>query len=245
MTLTVALVTGANRGIGYEIARQLCDQGIQVWLGCRDRERGKEAAQSIRDKGGDARFVELDVTSDGSVDLAAKQVRAETPSLDILVNNAGMNFGPPPEASAENLDQIAAMFETNSLGPLRVTQAFLPLLRASKLAKIVMISSGLGSHELTLDPTSENWGVGFAGYCASKSALNMLSLKLAKELLPEGIKVNIVDPGLTSTDLGGHQGRGPEESAKVAVALATIDAFGPTAGFFHDNQAYRHKQHPW
>lgn len=101
MTSTVALVIGANRGIGYEIARQLFDQGIQVWLGCRDRERGKEAAQAIRDKGRDARFVELDVTSDGSVDLAAKQVRAETPSLDILVNNAGMNFGPPPEASAE------------------------------------------------------------------------------------------------------------------------------------------------
>jgi NAD(P)-dependent dehydrogenase (short-subunit alcohol dehydrogenase family) len=241
----VALVTGANKGIGLEIARQLSAHGYHVWLACRDKRKGEEARAGLASGPGHFHLVELDVTDDASVRAAAEIVAAKTPALDALVNNAGMNFGPPPPAAEEPIEQMQAMWDTNALGPMRVTQAFLPLLRKSKGARIVMMSSGLGSHARTLDPSSENWNVGFAGYCASKSALNMFALKLAKELMPEGIKVNLVDPGLTDTDLGGHQGRPPEDSAQVPVRLAMLDAFGPTGGYFHRNPAYDLAEHPW
>jgi len=241
----VALVTGANKGIGFAIARMLGKRNFIVWLGCRDQGRGDGAASKLREAGIDARLVMLDVTSDESVRTAAARVCEETPALDVLVNNAGMNFGPPPDVSGEPIDQLRAMFETNALGPVRVTQAFLPLLRKSEAARVVMMSTGLGSHARTMEPTSENWTVGFAGYCASKSALNMFALKFAKELMADGIKVNIVDPGLTDTDLGGHVGRSPDDSAAIAVELACIGPFGPTGGFFHQNQAYGLAEHPW
>lgn len=243
-----ALVTGANKGIGFAIARQLGDRDHAVWLGCRDQGRGAAAADKLRAAGIDARVVLLDVTDDQSVAAAATTVGGDGAPLDVLVNNAGMNFGLPPEASGEKLDEMRAMFETNALGPVRVTQAFLPLLRRSGSARIVMISSGLGSHALTTDMTSENWSVGMAGYCASKSALNMFGLKLARELLAEGVKVNMADPGLTDTDLGGGSPmatRTPEEAAAIAVHLATLNDFGPTGGFFHYGYAGDPRRHPW
>lgn len=247
MTITAtALITGANKGIGLAIARRLGEQGHAVWLGCRDESRGRVAAATLRDAGIDAQAVVLDVTDDESVRKAVAHLDREADAIDVLVNNAGMHFGPPPTASEESLDAMRAMFEVNALGPVRVTQAFLPLLRRSKAARIVMMGSGLGSHALTMDTTSENWSVGFAGYCASKSALNMLALKLAKELLPEGIKVNVADPGLTATDLTGQSGnRTPDEAATIAVRLATLGSGGPTGGFFHDSPAYTLSRHPW
>ena len=142
-------------------------------------------------------------------------------------------FGSPSSLAEESIDEMQHMFDTNVLGVMRVTQAFLPLLRKSKAARIVMMSSGLSSLTDALDMRSETWSVGFAGYCASKTALNMLTVKLAKELDGEGIKVNAVDPGLTSTDMTGNgPGQSPEEGARAAVALATIHAYGPTAGFY-------------
>ena len=229
----IALVTGANKGIGLAIARQLGAGGHLTWLGCRDLQRGDAVAGELRNAGIDARAVQLDVTDDASVACAAAAVARESGRLDVLVNNAGVMFGRPPGVTEESIDEIRHMLDTNVLGVLRVTQAFLPLLRKSQTARIVMMSSGLSSLSEALDMRSETWAVGFAGYCVSKTALNMLTVKLAKELDREGIKVNAVDPGLTSTDMTGNgPGHSPEEGARPAVALATTHAFGPSAGFY-------------
>ena len=246
MVQQTALITGANKGIGFAIAKQLAEQGFFVWLGCRDVERGEREAQTLRDLGLQAQALILDVADDESVRTAADRLATANVSLDVLVNNAGMHFGLPPRPSEEPVDQMRAMIEVNALGPVRVTQAFLPLLRRAPAARIVMISSGLGSLEATTDMTSENWTVGFAGYCASKAALNMFTLKLAKDLMDEGIKVNAVDPGLTATDLTGQMGeRTPEFAAAIAVRLATVDGLGPTGGFFHDGIAAPLPRHRW
>ena len=246
MTKAIALITGANKGIGLAVARQLGERGYSVWLGCRDRDRGETAAAQLRALGLDAHAIVLDVTQDESVRQAAARLGEELAALDVLVNNAGMHFGLPPAASEESIDHMRAMFEANTLGPVRVAQAFLPLLRRSASARIVMMSSGLGSLASTTDMTSENWTVGFAGYCASKSALNMFTIKLAKELMSEGIKVNAADPGLTATDLTGHMGnRSPHDAAAIAVDLATLGRLGPTCGFFHHGHAGSLSQHPW
>ncbi|NSY51925.1 SDR family oxidoreductase [Agrobacterium tumefaciens] len=232
-TSPTALVTGANKGIGLAIARQLGAAGHTVWLGCRDISRGEMAAFELRENGVDARAVQLDVTDDASASSAAKTIESEVGHLDVLVNNAGLMFGSPPSLAEESIDEIQQMFNTNVFGVMRVTQAFLPLLRKSKAARIVMMSSGLSSLTDALDMRSETWTVGFGGYCASKTALNMLTVKLAKELDREGIKVNAVDPGLTSTDMTGNgPGHSPEDGARPAFALATTHAYGPTAGFY-------------
>ncbi|MBP0616091.1 SDR family oxidoreductase [Jiella mangrovi] len=233
-----ALVTGANKGIGFEVARQLGTQGHEVWLGCRNAALGEEAAMSLRDKGIEARAVTLDVTDSASIKAAAARVLDESGKLDVLVNNAGISIGAPPRLSEENIADMQAMFDVNTFGPVRVTQAFLPLLRQAQGARIVMLSSGLGSLADATDMAGLYWNVGFAGYCASKTALNMLTVKLAKELLPEGIKVNAADPGFTATDLNGHTGhRHVGQAAKVVVDLAMLGFMGPTAGFFHDGHA--------
>ena len=232
-TNRIALVTGANKGIGLAIARQLGARGHSIWLGCRDVERGDSAAGTLRKAGIDAHAVQLDVTDAVSVTSAAATVERATGRLDALVNNAGLMFAPPPSAAEESIDEMAQMFETNVFGVMRVTQAFLPLLRRSDAARIVMMSSGLSSLGEALDMRSETWSVGFAGYCASKTALNMLTVKLAKELASEGIKVNAVDPGLTSTDMTGNgPGHSPDQGARPAVTLATTHAYGPTAGLY-------------
>ncbi len=241
-----ALVTGANKGIGLEIARQLGERDYRVWLGCRDKERGETAAEKLRADGLDARAVVLNVASQESVSKAATVVGREMAALDVLVNNAGMHFGPPPRPSEESVDQMREMIDINALGAMRVTQAFLPLLHKSKSARIVMMSSSLGSLSATATLATDVWNVEFAGYCASKATLNMLTLKLAKDLMGEGIKVNAVDPGLTSTDLTGHMpGRKTSEAAVIAVRLATLDELGPTGGFFHDGYFNSPARHDW
>lgn len=232
-TSPIALITGANKGIGRAIARQLGETGHIVWLGCRDISRGEKAARELCDDGIDAHPVQLDVTNGASVSNAVKTVESEIGRLDVLVNNAGLMFGSPSSVAEESIDEMQRMFNTNVLGVMRVTQAFLPLLRKSNAARIVMMSSGLSSLTDALDMRSETWSVGFAGYCASKTALNMLTVKLAKELDGEGIKVNAVDPGLTSTDMTGNgSGHSAEVGARPAVVLATTHAYGPTAGFY-------------
>lgn len=233
MTPSSALITGANKGIGLAIARQLGKNGLVVWLGCRKLALGEAAARQLQDEGIKAQAVQLDVTDPASVSSAVATLEQANGSLDILVNNAGLMYGPPPSLAEESIDEMRQMFETNVFGALRVTQAFLPLLRKSEAARIVMMSSGLSSLNDALDMRSETWGVGFAGYCASKTALNMLTVKLAKELARDGIKVNAVDPGLTSTDMTGNgAGHSPEMGARPAVALALAHAYGPTAGFY-------------
>ncbi len=244
---TNALVTGANKGIGLAIARQLGERGLTVWLACRDADRGEAAAAGLREAGADAHAIALDVADGGIVTAAAARLETEAGVLDVLVNNAGISVGsPPPEVTKEAVDDVRAMFEVNTLGPLRVTQALLPLLRKSAAPRIVMMSSGLGSISDTADMTSLIWNVGAAGYCASKAALNMLTVKLAKALLADGIKVNAADPGYTATDLNGHTGtRTVEEAAAIAVELATLGPLGPTGGFFNDGYANKMGRYQW
>ncbi|MEO7067409.1 MAG: SDR family NAD(P)-dependent oxidoreductase [Rhodanobacter sp.] len=240
-----ALITGANKGIGLAIARQLGERGYAVWLGCRDAARGEAAAAELCRAGLNAQALILDVTDAGSVAAARDRLEQEIDSLDALINNAGISIGMPMRASEESVDDMRAIFEVNTLGPITVTQALLPLLRRSKAARIVMMSSSLGSIAEATDITSLTWTVGYAGYCASKSALNMLTVKLAKELLAEGIKVNAANPGFTATDLNEHTGyRTVEDAAAVAVELATLGPMGPTGGFFHDSHAAQFR-HPW
>ena len=244
---TIALVTGANKGIGLAIARQLGERDFAVWLGCRDAERGEAAAAGLREAGLDARAITLDVADGDSVTRAAARLGEEAGVLDVLINNAGVSVGgPPPGVTEEAIDDVRAMFEVNTLGPLRVTQALLPLLRKSAAPRVVMMSSGLGSISDTADMASLIWNVDAAGYSASKAALNMLTVKLAKALLGDGIKVNAADPGYTATDLNGHSGaRTVEEAAAIAVELATLGPLGPTGGFFNDGHAGQIGRYRW
>lgn len=201
-TERIALITGANKGIGLETARQLGALGHTVWLGCRDEERGNKAVEDLRGNGIQAHFVQLDITDDASVQAAVAHLQSKTDRLDVLVNNAGIGGGLDQPPSTEKLGDIAPIFEVNFFGTVRATQAFLPLLRKSEGARIVMISSGLGSITLTEDMKSPTWGLHAMGYSASKTALNMLTVKLAKELLATGIKVNAACPGSVATDMG-------------------------------------------
>lgn len=231
----IALVTGANKGIGREIARQLGKLGHTVWLGSRDEKRGAQAVEELRATGIDVRFVQIDVTDEASVRAAASRVEAESSCLDILVNNAGIGSGLASLPSQENLADIQDLFNVNFFGTVRTTQAFLPLLRKAGGARIVMLSSGLGSITLTGDMKAPTWNLHAMGYSASKTALNMFTVKLAKEVLSEGIKVNACCPGSVATDMGGEQApRTVEQGAAIAVRLASLDWMGPTGGFFHD-----------
>jgi NAD(P)-dependent dehydrogenase (short-subunit alcohol dehydrogenase family) len=231
-----ALVTGANKGIGREVARRLAAVGFKVWLGARDAERGMEAAQALSGEGLDVHWLEIDVTQNESVAAAVKTVGADEPCLDVLVNNAGIaiRYDLPP--SQQRIADIQATYDVNVFGPIRVTQGFLPLLLAAPAARIVMVSSYSGSIGRALDRTSGSYPVNMLGYGSSKTALNAITVAFAKELAPQGVKVNAAAPGYTATDLNGHRGRRTvQQAAQVIVRLATLDADGPTAGYFDDD----------
>jgi NAD(P)-dependent dehydrogenase (short-subunit alcohol dehydrogenase family) len=229
----VALVTGANKGIGFEIARQLGRRGMIVYVGARDGARGIEAAEKLQGEGIAARFVELDVLREGTIREAAATMEAEHGHLDVLVNNAGIadrGDGPPSRA---DLDAVRRTLLTNFVRPAAVAQAMLPLLRRSWAGRIVNVSSGLGSLAQNADPGWAHAPVKFLGYNASKAALNMLTVQLAFELRETTIKVNSADPGYTATDLNDHHGtQTVEEGAAEAVRLALLPADGPTGGYF-------------
>jgi NAD(P)-dependent dehydrogenase (short-subunit alcohol dehydrogenase family) len=245
-TRKTALVTGANKGIGREIARQLGKKGYAVWLGCRDSGRAEKAVGELRKEGIDAHALALDVASDASVKEAAATYAKANDTLDALVNNAGVAIGgylAPTEAS---LDDMRALYEVNVFGPVRVTQAFAPLLRKAGQGRIVMMSSSLGSISEQLDMTSGTYGVNLLGYNSSKSALNMITVSFAKELAANGIKVNAANPGYVATDLNQNQGyRSVEQGAAIAVHLATLGPMGPTAGFFNDGAEATIGRHAW
>ena len=232
-TNRIALVTGANKGIGFEIARQLGQSGARVLVGARDRERGEQAVAALKAEDIDARYVRFDLTDPSAIEAAAADVYRQDGRLDILVNNAGISTpgdGPPGIA---NLDAVRRTFETNFFGTLAVTQAMLPLLRRSASGRIVNVSSGLGSLTHNGDPKSELSGVKLTGYNASKAALNMLTVQLAAELRQAGIKVNSADPGFTATDLNGHRGHQTiPQGAAAAIRLALLPDDGPTGSFF-------------
>jgi NAD(P)-dependent dehydrogenase (short-subunit alcohol dehydrogenase family) len=228
----VALVTGANKGIGFEIARQLAHAGMTVLLGARNAALGEQAAQNLQSQHLDARFIGVDLGRPASVEAAAAMIGAEFGRLDVLVNNAGISDphdGPPGRAS---LTAVRRVFETNFFGTAMVTQAMLPLLKKSPSARIVNVSSGLGSIALNGDPDWEFAHVKRLGYNSSKAALNMMTVQLAAELNDTGIKVNSADPGFTATDLNNHRGyQTVEQGAAEAVRLAMLPDDGPTGTF--------------
>ena len=228
MATTIALITGANKGIGLETARQLGARGVTVLAGARDEARGAAAERALRDGGADARFVPLDVTDAKSAQEAADWIDREYGRLDILVNNAGIARGGPP--SQIDLDAMREVYETNVFGVILVTNAMLPLLRRAPAARIVNVSSEVGSITSMTDPASPlaQMPAGLA-YPSSKSALNMITAMYAKELRDTPIKVNAANPGYTKTDLNRNTGfRSVAEGAEASVHLATLDADGPS-----------------
>ncbi len=236
----VALITGANKGIGLEIARQLGRQGITVLVGARNEGRGQESAEKLRAEGIDARSVQLDVTSQETNDRAARRIAKEFGRLDILVNNAGIFIDDAPPSGLD-MAVLRRTYETNFLGPVAVTRAMLPLLRQSAAGRIVNMSSGLGSLALTSDPGWEFAHLNLLAYNSSKTALNAMTVEFAKELRDTPIKVNAADPGYTTTDMNNHSGtRTVEKGARAAVHLATLPEDGPTGGFFDEDGAL-----PW
>lgn len=231
------LITGANKSIGFETARQLGRLGYRIWLGSRDGERGRDAAARLAAEGYRAQALAIDVARDESVQAAAARVQAEDGKLDVLINNAGISGGQPSLPSRQPIGDIHAVYETNVFGPIRVTQAFVPLLKAAGGANIVMVSSGLGSLGWLSDPENQFYGVNILGYNSSKTALNAVTISFAKELAPEGIRVNAADPGYTATDFNGHTGYRTVEQAAAGIAwLASLDAAGPTGGFFFEKE---------
>jgi NAD(P)-dependent dehydrogenase (short-subunit alcohol dehydrogenase family) len=231
-TNTTALVTGANKGLGLETARQLGALGWTVLVGARDRARGEQAVSGLVTGGADARVVELDVTSDESAEAAADQVARDVGHLDVLINNAGI-VGGGADALETLPSDFLAVYGVNLLGPVRVTRAFLPLLGQAELPRVVMVSSGMGSLTVTSDPGRLESGIVSLVYPSSKAALNMVTTMYAKAL--PGWKVNAADPGYTATDLNRHRGhKTVEQGAKAIVTLATLGPDGPTGGFFDD-----------
>ena len=222
--MKTTLITGANKGLGFETARRLIALGHTVYVGARDRQRGEAAAQQLG-----ARFVQLDVTDDASVAEAAAWVQQQGQGLDVLINNAGIAGRriAAPEATAADMRQV---YETNVFGIVRVTQAMLPLLRRSHSPVIVNVASGLGSFAAVHDPDRIESKVVALAYCSSKSAVTMLTVQYAKSL-PD-LRINVVDPGYTATDLNQHSGtQTVEEGTDAIVRLATIGKDGPTGAF--------------
>ncbi|WP_437494188.1 SDR family NAD(P)-dependent oxidoreductase [Sorangium sp. So ce1014] len=236
----VALVTGATKGIGLQIAKDLAAHGFTVLVGSRNFEHGETAAKSV---GADARALQLDVANQASIAAAAERIRTELGRLDVLVNNAAISHAGKPgtplheigkssRASVASLDEVRTVFETNVFGVLAVTQAMLPLLREAPAARIVNVSSGAGSLTSNANPANpirEMFGV---VYTASKTALNAITLSFAIELEKTNIKVNAACPGFTATALNNFEGtQTVEQAAREPVRLALLDANGPTGTF--------------
>ena len=232
---TIALVTGANKGIGFEIARGLGAQGSLVLLGSRDDSRGKKAAAQLVAEGIGVLPIELDVTDKISILSAAAQIEAQYGRLDILVNNAGVSFEAGAKPSAVDLGAVRRVYDVNVFGVIAVTQAMLPLLLKSPRGRIVNVSSGLGSLGWNTDPELSAHFPLLLGYNSSKSALNAITVQFAKELAGTPLKVNAACPGYCATDLNGHSGpRTPKQGSATPIRLATLPDDGPTGGLFND-----------
>jgi len=238
----VALITGANQGVGLEVAKQLAARGVTVLVGSRNLARGEEAARTLR---GDARALQIDVTDRASIAAAEQRIRSELGRLDLLVNNAAISSTRKPQlglkladyakiglASNISLDEMRAIWDTNVFGALAVYQAMLPLLRESKDARIVNVSSGVGSLATNADPAFPYHKMFGPGYAASKTALNAITLAMMIELEGSGIKVNLVSPGFTSTNLNGFEGtESIEMGSREVVRVCLLGPDGPTGTF--------------
>ncbi|MBX3252732.1 MAG: SDR family oxidoreductase [Chitinophagaceae bacterium] len=231
-----ALVTGANKSIGFEVARQLAQKGIYVYLGSRNLENGTEAVNKLKAEGlNNVELIQLDITDDTSVKNARAEIGKKTKTLDILVNNAGIYGGYPQSAFDATIDQFKATYDANVFSVVRVTQAFIDLLKKSPEPRIVNVSSSQGSLTLHSDPTYKYYDFKGVVYLSSKSAMNMFTVVLAYELKDTNVKVNAVCPGFTKTDFNGHRGTGTvEDAGKRIVKYALIDNDGPTGKFFSE-----------
>ncbi|USI73928.1 SDR family oxidoreductase [Sphingomonas morindae] len=231
----IVLITGANKGIGFEVARQMGSKGHRIWLGSRDEDRGGAAACRLASEGLDVRALILDVTSEESVLAAETRIRAEDGRLDVLINNAGIPGGQGKPPSQQPLDDIEAVYATNVYAPIRVTQTFLPLLKAGNGAAVVMVINGLGSLAWLSDPDHPYNRVNILGYNSSKTALNAVTVSFAKEFKAYGIVVNAADPGYTATDFNDHTGyRTVEQAAAGIVWLADCRDPEATGGFYFE-----------
>ncbi len=231
----VALVTGATDGIGKEVSRQLAQKGVKVILGARSLEKGKKVIEEFHSQGLEAELILLDVNDEYTTESAAVQINQRYNHIDILINNAGifLDSGPISEMSIKD---FSSTFDTNVTGFLRVSQAFIPLLKRSSQARIVNISSSLASLKNMTDESNPYASISLPSYAASKAAMNVLTIHLARELQAFNIKVNAVCPGLTATRYVNAPGAQPVSvGAEVPVKFALLDSNGPTGGFFDRN----------
>ena len=242
-----ALVTGANKSIGFEVAEQLAQKGIYVFLGSRNLENGAEAISKLKAKGlNNVEAIQLEVTDDTSVKNARIEIGKKTKVLDILINNAGIPGGRPQNALDATIDQFKATYDVNVYGVVRVTQALIDLLKESPEPRIVNVSSSQGSITLHSDPTYKYYDYKGAVYLSSKAALNMYTVVLAYELKNTNFKVNAVCPGFTNTDFNRHLGPGTVKDAGTRIVkYALIDNDGPTGKFFSEENNPETGEIPW
>ena len=245
--MKTALITGANKGIGFETAKQLLQKGFYVYIGSRNLENGLQAVEKLKAINlTNVEAIQIDVTDDNSVKNARTEIGKKTDILDVLINNAGINGGVPNTALEARTDQFLAAFNTNVFGVARVTQAFIDLLKKSPEPRIVMVSSSVGSLTLQSDP---NWlAYNFAKYAvygSSKAALNMFTIHLAYELRDTAFKVNAVCPGYTKTDFTNHNGGEVEKAAKRIVKYALLDKDGVTGKFISEETNPVSGEIPW
>jgi NAD(P)-dependent dehydrogenase (short-subunit alcohol dehydrogenase family) len=245
--MKTALVTGANKSIGFEVTKQLAQKGIYVYLGSRNLENGIEAINKLNAEGiNNAEAIQLDVTNDKSVQEARDVIGKKKKSLDILINNAGIYGGYPQSVFDATIKQFKATYNANVYGVVSVVQAFIDLLKKSSEPRIVNVSSSQGSITLHSDPAYKYYDYKGVVYLSSKAALNMYTVVLAYELKDTNFKVNAVCPGFTKTDFNGHRGPGAVEVAgKRIVKYALIDKEGPTGKFFSEENNPATGEIPW
>jgi len=241
------LITGANRSIGLETAKQLSKKGLFVYVGTRDLEKGKAVVKELNENGfQNIKPIEIDVTDPGTIAAAKSTVENEQGKLDILINNAGISRGFPESTSSASVEDIRTVFDTNFFGAISVTQAFLELLKKSDSPRISNITSGLGSLTLHSDPNWKFYNVKLASYVPSKAALNAYTILLAYELKDLPFKVNAIDPGYTATDFNHHSGPGTVESAAAFIIKHTLtDENAPTGKFFSNDIEDGTEVSPW
>ncbi|WP_022822636.1 SDR family oxidoreductase [Hymenobacter norwichensis] len=245
--MKTALITGANKSIGLETARQLLQLGYYVYLGSRDLQNGQQAVEQLQSEGlSTVEPLQLDVTDSASIAAARQALGQKTQVLDVLINNAGILGGMVQPASSTYISLIKEVFETNVFGVIEVTQAFIDLLRAAPEPRIVNVTSGLGSLTLHNDPSWKYYAVKGAAYQPSKAALNAYTIMLAYELRDTPFKINAVDPGYTATDFNHHSGPGSvSDAAARVVKAAVLGPDGPTSQFFSDDNAPETGISPW
>ena len=235
--MKTVLITGANKGIGFETARQMAQLGYFVYLGSRDKAKGLDAINRLKELGiSTVEAIEIDVTNINSIQLAKQELESNTESLDILINNAGIAGEMPQNVSTGDMENLRKVFETNFFGTVQTTQQFIPLLKKSNQPVIVNVSSELGSLTIHNKRQNPNYDF-FDAYSCSKTALNAFTVMLANEFRDTNFKINSVTPGYTATDFNQYRGlQTVEQGAKFIVNYATINIDGPTGGFFKENE---------